>query len=150
MDQAIVDKYLKAEANVKEIASQLGITPGAFYSYIHDNNLGKQRRSAKHRLAAEDGDMLVQMAIDVFSVDVRSPRRQRHIVKARQAVMVAMRWCGHSLPEIGASINRDHTTIIHGLKQAEKDNDIMLMAEALAERVGIEIPVRVKTLETVA
>lgn len=48
--------------------------------------------------------------------DIKGPCRQPHIVRARWAVMLALREAGWSTPRIGRALNnRDHTTVRHGL-----------------------------------
>lgn len=45
--------------------------------------------------------------------------RKRNIVRARQLAMWGARQHGVSFPEIGRFFNRDHTTVIHGVKMVE-------------------------------
>jgi chromosomal replication initiator protein len=70
------------------------------------------------------GFILQRVAV-AYGVDVRlltSPRRARKIARPRQ---VAMWLCakllpGHSLPQIGRAFgNRDHTTIMHGIRRVD-------------------------------
>lgn len=66
-------------------------------------------------------------AVGVSKVEVRSNRRDRKLVFARQAVMY---WCCRltplSLPQIGRRMGRDHTSIMHGrdayVTKREKQN----------------------------
>lgn len=58
---------------------------------------------------------------DVRRTDVLSRRRTRNLVVPRQEAM----WrCAtetiHSLPEIGRLFDRDHTTVLHGIRRHEK------------------------------
>ncbi len=53
--------------------------------------------------------------------EVLSKSRKRPIAAARRAVCVALRARGLSLPEIGALIGRDHTTVLHSLRVAERE-----------------------------
>ncbi len=55
--------------------------------------------------------------------------RKRPVVAARRAVIVALRERGLSLPEIGALIGRDHTSVLHHLRVAERDRGGMEAAE---------------------
>jgi hypothetical protein len=43
------------------------------------------------------------------------PRRHRHLVTARIEAYHLLRGLGYTLPQIGHRMNRDHTTILHGL-----------------------------------
>ncbi|KKW92664.1 helix-turn-helix domain-containing protein [Sphingobium chungbukense] len=52
--------------------------------------------------------------------DLRGPSRTRHVCWTRFAIMEAMRARGMSTPAIGRLFHRDHTTIVSGLRQAEK------------------------------
>ena len=69
-------------------------------------------------------DTLVAHAADLFGIamrDILSNRRALPYCKARWALMRALRdgrEC--SLPHIGEVLNRDHTTIMHGLTRAQE------------------------------
>lgn len=57
----------------------------------------------------------------VTLAELRSPDRKRPIVHIRQDLMLRLRnETSHSLPEIGRMISRDHTTVLLGIRQAEK------------------------------
>ena len=43
--------------------------------------------------------------------------REARFAKARWEVMVALRDEGFSMPRIGRILNRDHTTVLHGLRR---------------------------------
>jgi chromosomal replication initiation ATPase DnaA len=45
--------------------------------------------------------------------EIISPRRQRHLVDARQAIAKGLRSKGYSFPAIAGVMRRDHTSIIH-------------------------------------
>jgi hypothetical protein len=50
--------------------------------------------------------------------ELRSPSREPHLVRSRWvAAAVARRICGASLPQLGRVLNRDHSTVLHGLRQ---------------------------------
>lgn len=54
-----------------------------------------------------------------------SDNRARHLTHARWAVMLALWNAGWSTMRIGREIgNRDHTTVMHGLKQARALREI--------------------------
>lgn len=48
---------------------------------------------------------------------ILSPRRDAALAQARQVVMFEARQRGLSYPAIGYAMNRDHTTIIHGVRR---------------------------------
>jgi chromosomal replication initiator protein len=53
--------------------------------------------------------------------DLKSQSRERRIAWPRQEAMAwAYETCRFSLTRIGAFYNRDHTTVLHGIRAAEK------------------------------
>lgn len=50
--------------------------------------------------------------------DLRGPSRLPHIVRARWEVMAVLRRRGLSMEAIGRLINRNPTTVSHGLRRA--------------------------------
>ena len=67
------------------------------------------------------GEVALQIE-KVFRVnwrEITGSSRRRSVVEARHAAMLALREMGLNLQDIGAFIGgRDHTTVIHGIKQA--------------------------------
>ena len=51
---------------------------------------------------------------------VAGPDRDRPAAQARQDVYLALREAGWTLPEIGRALKRDHTTVLHGIAEAQK------------------------------
>jgi chromosomal replication initiation ATPase DnaA len=51
--------------------------------------------------------------------EFKSPARIRDVSWPRQDFMLAAHRKGYSLSEIGRFLNRDHTTVLHGIRQAE-------------------------------
>lgn len=76
----------------------------------------------------------------VLPFEITGQARDRRLARARWAAMVALRRRGFSTPQIGRQLgNRDHTTVIHGLREAAKlqNSDptfaaMVTMAERLA------------------
>jgi chromosomal replication initiation ATPase DnaA len=59
------------------------------------------------------------LAIHETPETVTSPGREQHLTHARWAVMMALHDAGWSTPRIGRALdNRDHTTVLYGLKKA--------------------------------
>jgi len=60
-----------------------------------------------------------------FSVEaLKGPRQTRGIAHTRQDAMLAIREATKlSLPQIGRLFNRDHTTVLWGLKRAKQRRD---------------------------
>ena len=53
--------------------------------------------------------------------DLLSQRRTRSITRPRQLTMaLAREFTNHSLPEIGAAFNRDHSTVVHAYRKVEE------------------------------
>lgn len=53
---------------------------------------------------------------------MRGPRRMANISKARHvACYVAHKVKGRSLPRVGQYLNRDHTTVLHGVKRITRE-----------------------------
>lgn len=55
---------------------------------------------------------------DVSIEDITGPSRERHICRARWEAMRAMRDRKLSTIRIGQLLNRDHSTVLHGLRRA--------------------------------
>jgi chromosomal replication initiator protein len=54
--------------------------------------------------------------------DLKGKARHKQIVGPRQVAMYLLREDGHlSTPEVGRLLNRDHTTVLHGMKQVAND-----------------------------
>jgi|CXWL01.1.fsa_nt_gi chromosomal replication initiator protein len=71
-------------------------------------------------------EMIQKKVSEFFSitlVDLKSSRRQRHLVLPRQVAMyLARKLTKHSLPEIGNTFGgKDHTTVMHSCKKIEQD-----------------------------
>lgn len=47
-------------------------------------------------------------------------RKSSEIAKVRQCVMYATQRAGLSLPQIGRALNRDHTTVLHGVRKVRR------------------------------
>lgn len=63
----------------------------------------------------------VAVARRVPMIEMISCRRQRDVVHARQlAIYLAKQLTPRSLPQIGRRFHRDHTTVLHAIRQVEK------------------------------
>lgn len=51
--------------------------------------------------------------------DIRGHDRRRYFVRARQLLMFKARQAGISISEIGRFVNRDHTTVLHGVNRIQ-------------------------------
>jgi chromosomal replication initiator protein len=92
------------------------------------------RETLRDLLALQDKlisiDNIKKTVAEYFKIkvsDLDSPSRSRSVVRPRQIAMsLAKNLTNHSLPEIGHSFGRDHTTVLHACKKIielrEKDN----------------------------
>jgi chromosomal replication initiation ATPase DnaA len=61
-------------------------------------------------------------AFEVAPRAIISRRRLPSITRARMALYAALyRACETSYPQIGRLLNRDHTTVLYGVREAERD-----------------------------
>lgn len=67
---------------------------------------------------------IVRVVADHYGLEVRdilSERRKRTVARPRQVAMyMSRKLTGQSLPCIGRKFSRDHTTIIHAIRETEK------------------------------
>tara|TARA_R100001510_G_C7642458_1_gene200038 strand:- start:414 stop:755 length:342 start_codon:yes stop_codon:yes gene_type:complete len=54
-----------------------------------------------------------------LDVDVESPRRHKDIVEARFIFFDILRSEKYGLAKIGASVGRDHASVLHGVRQVQ-------------------------------
>ena len=71
-----------------------------------------------------------------------SKRRERSVARPRQiAMFLAKNLTTKSLPDIGRAFNRDHTTVLHGIKAVEelreKDSAFKEETEALRRMLSV-------------
>lgn len=74
-------------------------------------------------LGSDVVDQIISTAADLFTVDadaIRSRSQRRRVVAARHAVCAVMRNDLHmSYPDIGAALDRDHTTVIASVRRCD-------------------------------
>lgn len=70
-----------------------------------------------------------------------SPARDTAVVRARWLIFSVARKHGFSYPEIGRSVGRDHTTVLHGMH---------MLKEAMLLRSGAQIAEQVGQVERIA
>lgn len=68
---------------------------------------------------------------------VMSSSRARELVRVRHMAMYLLRRQGHSYPEIGRFLDRDHTTCIHGFRMiiSDPDPELHRVAETLLQKL---------------
>lgn len=80
----------------------------------------------------------------VTDVDLHSDRRSARVARPRQVAMyLARSLTAQSLPAIGRSFGRDHTTVMHAVEAVERR---MAFDEVVADRVQT---LRTRVLESV-
>lgn len=89
-------------------------------------------------------DSVVEVASRLLGQTVRAvkgPRRDRPLVHHRQvAFAVCRRVTDCSLPTIAKAFNRDHTTVMHGIRQAESDPKLRTLVDRIAAQIsGAEV-----------
>ena len=73
----------------------------------------------------------IERAHGVTLEQMQGPRRYRPIVRARWALIAALRERGWSLMRIGKFLNRDHTTVLYALRrEAERRAELTAVVEA--------------------
>lgn len=94
------------------------------------------------RILASEVIHQVSLAYSLTARDMHGDRRSRDVTRPRQLAMyLVRRLCPHmSYPQIGRMLGgRDHTTILHGVKNIEKliqiDGDFAREARWLEKRV---------------
>ena len=78
---------------------------------------------------------IIKLCADLFDIspeDLLSSKRRQQITHASMALYAGLRKRGWSYPRIGMFCNRDHSTIIYGVRAAE---ELMRRYPAYAEKV---------------
>lgn len=84
---------------------------------------GQQSQAKHERLVAAVADAFV-----VTPDQLRSDSREPHLVEARWVAAWLLSQEGLSSPAIGRLINRDHSTVLHAIKQVESSADLQEIA----------------------
>ena len=72
------------------------------------------------RVTIEEIQRKVAERYNIRLSEMMSKRRERSVVRPRQiAMFLAKNLTTKSLPDIGRAFNRDHTTVLHGIKAVE-------------------------------
>lgn len=101
------------------------------------------------KVAALDGVPLQKMDLITAQVAgraglsikaLRSPRRTREIAHARQRAYLILHDAGYSFPQIGRYFNRDHTTVMFGVKRERERRraEEAARVEGMADGVAAE------------
>jgi len=100
---------------------------------------GAAAKQIEETLAARGHEEALRLVCALWGVvvdDLKGPCRAIEFAAPRQAFMLlCRRHCKHlSLPQVGRILNRDHTTVLHGLRKAkERIERDALFAELFAK-----------------
>ncbi len=93
--------------------------------------------SPQRNLSIDDIENLIYAIYKVTSIDFKSISRKKNIVLARWVSWVVIsEYLGLSSVSIGNLHNRDHTTVLHGMRQVKKTHgiDILRFKEMLVDK----------------
>lgn len=68
---------------------------------------------------AQEMDSLKEIILKLLKLDINKKERSRELVDARYIYAKILKDRGHTLMSIGRSLKKDHTTIMHYIKQVE-------------------------------
>ena len=137
-DATIAAKY-GAGASVDDLASEYAISRGHIYHILADQGCKITRCKSRYLLSD-----IIELTADVFGVttdEIRAKTRTRQMVDPRHCIaLVARALSGRSYPQIGAALNRDHSTIINGENVARWrfEKDAVFRNRVLAVVVRLE------------
>lgn len=115
-----VRAYVMSGKSIEEAARHFGISRKMAIKAI--GSLDMIRRSALIRdpLYAQRALKIAAMEAGARVDQLKQDWRDKPLVHARWAYMTAMHRKGASLGRIGRILGRDHTTVLYGIKQAER------------------------------
>lgn len=96
---------------------------------------------ARPRLTVKRIQDIVSSFYHITPHEMTSARRAKEVARPRQVAMyLARELTPKSLPDIGRLFNRDHTTVLHGVRKIEslmaQDVDFAVDVEVLRERLA--------------
>lgn len=84
----------------------------------------------------------VAQIANTTAADIVGPSRVAFHVRPRWALMLAMRESGMSLPGIGRHLNRHHTTVMDGIRQAQRLRSRDPLFDQLCRSIAALTPIR--------
>lgn len=78
-----------------------------------DSVLKQAERLEKSDMFFEDSHAVKNIVNSICKINIDNPSRKRDLVEGRMIYARLMRTAGHTVMNIGRSINKDHATIIH-------------------------------------
>jgi Bacterial dnaA protein helix-turn-helix len=81
------------------------------------------RRAAPNGATAEHLDAIVEQVASTFhfsTEEFRARKREQHLSFCRQVAMYLCWYAGASLPAVGRSLSRDHSTVLYSVRLIER------------------------------
>jgi chromosomal replication initiator protein len=118
----ITSNVRELEGALNRIVHQAGLTGRPVSIEMAQEILKDVLRAADRRVTIEEIQKVVVEHFAIRLADMSSSRRSRAVARPRQVAMyLAKMLTPRSLPEIGKKFgNRDHTTVMHAVRQIEK------------------------------
>jgi len=131
MNSDILDRYVAGDPIAKLVADA-GVSADKIYAAVRFAGLSGKRFERRKTKAREIAERLAAHILWTDGIDVFQRSRKRNVVNARMAVMFVLRERGYSLPVIAQAVHlKDHTTVLHGLRVAQEQPEIMGMVAML-------------------
>lgn len=109
----------QAGLSVKDLAKKYHYSAGHTRKILADMGVHTGRKIASDPLFPQRAMIAAAKASGLSIDQLKSTSRNRKNVLARYAVMLAMHKRGVPSPAIGRRFNRDHTTVLHGLRKSQ-------------------------------
>ncbi len=97
--------------------------PDHFKNERTTDRQGDARRASPKEATAEHLDAIVEQIARTFHFGVeelRARKREQHLSFCRQVAMYLCRHTGASLPAVGRSLGRDHSTVLYSVRLIER------------------------------
>lgn len=115
--EAVVIDY-NAGVGIKELAYRYNYSTSYVRKILSEMDVHIGRSIATDPLFPQRAMLAVSKATKISIDDLKSKSRCRILVLARYAIMWAMHKRGVPSPAIGRRFDRDHSTVLHGIKKA--------------------------------
>ena len=116
-----------------DIAAVFGTSRGNIYNVISKYVPEKKSVAGIHRNASVDvGGEWLGIVRDATGVDLVGYERRRPVAMLRHAFCLAMVNDGHSLPNVGFLLGRDHTTVWNSVTRARGSPALEAVAMAIS------------------
>ncbi|MEZ5826343.1 MAG: chromosomal replication initiator protein DnaA [Geminicoccaceae bacterium] len=139
----ITSNVRELEGALNRIVHQAGLVGRPVSIEMAQDVLRDLLRSHERRVTIEEIQRAVVEHFGIRMADMSSSRRARAVARPRQVAMyLAKQLTPRSLPEIGKKFgNRDHTTVMHAIRQIEKlcqeDRSLLDDVEQLKRRLQV-------------